>query len=194
MAISHRLAGLKSRSLWGFVSSVRATAGRRSGWPTAHNRICVSSSSFTCPTEQLRDLRAAHAVEIVGDRELALEKAQPSRRLWCIERHDLHQRLARLGDHERLALDGAIDQLRELGLRFVDVDGDHIISQTKLIGRNIRFRSPPALNRSAIEVVPPPDPANTARRSRCAVDGFAGFTPGAVDLSSTDDFHGSSDI
>src|SRR5439155_10615546 len=39
---------------------------------------------------------------------------------------DLHQRLPGLRDNERFPLRGAIDELRELSLGFVDVDGDQL--------------------------------------------------------------------
>jgi len=50
-----------------------------------------------------------------------------SSRLTCpgdrrFERHDFHQRLAGLGDNERLVLYGALDQPRKIGFGLVDVD------------------------------------------------------------------------
>jgi hypothetical protein len=59
-------------------------------------------------------------------RDFAREEAEPLGHRRGIQRCYLHQRLARLGKHERFALDGLIDQLRELSLGFVNVDGDHV--------------------------------------------------------------------
>jgi hypothetical protein len=53
------------------------------------------------------------------------QKADALGRNGCIQRDHLHQRLAGLGNHERLALHGLIDQLGKLGLGFVDIDGFH---------------------------------------------------------------------
>ena len=40
-------------------------------------------------------------------------------------RNDPHKRLARFGDHERLAFHGLVDELRKLRLGFVDVYDNH---------------------------------------------------------------------
>ena len=76
-------------------------------------------------TSQGLDLSLAHSVEVLGHGDLASQEAQSLRGRGGIQRRDLDQGLARLGDHERFAFDGLIDQLRELGLGFMDVDGNH---------------------------------------------------------------------
>src|SRR6266446_8398759 len=65
------------------------------------------------------DLALTHPVEIVRDSDLARKKPEAMRLGRGLERGHFDQRLARLGDHERLALRGPVDQLGELGLRFV---------------------------------------------------------------------------
>src|SRR5580692_13029715 len=64
-------------------------------------------------------------VEVVADPDLALEPSErarlPSRSEWNQPR----PRLASLRDHDFFALGGLLHQPREMGLRFVDIDGLH---------------------------------------------------------------------
>jgi hypothetical protein len=81
-----------------------------------------------CPTEtsrrtaeELLDLGFSHPVEIVGHRDLPGHEPEPANPtcLRCFQRHHLDQRLAGLGDDERLAFGGAIEQPREVRFGFV---------------------------------------------------------------------------
>jgi hypothetical protein len=69
-------------------------------------------------SKQPFDLGAAHASKIIGHDELSRHKTQalrlPERRR--IDRHDLDQGRASLGNHKRLALGGRIDQPRQCRL------------------------------------------------------------------------------
>ena len=58
------------------------------------------------------DLVLAHAIEVVGHRDLAREEAQPARHrhLARRQRHDLDQWLTGFGDDEALSLGRALDQ------------------------------------------------------------------------------------
>ena len=60
----------------------------------------------------MSNLDTPHAIEIVGYRDLTGHETQsfglPGGR--GVHRGDLHQRLARLGDHERFALGGLFDE------------------------------------------------------------------------------------
>src|SRR3954447_24043014 len=100
----------------------------------------LAGASRSAP-EQSGDLGFAHTVEIFRHGDLAGQETQPLRLRGSLQRRHLHQRLARLGDHERFSLGGLIDQLRELGLGFMDVDCDHFDSWTKLIGPSLFRRS-----------------------------------------------------
>ena len=126
IAISQRLMALKRSSCSG--SPMR-------DWPpeslrlvrNAQRRIWVSSSSFIRRRRTAFDLFLVHCVEIVRHGELA--RMKPNRRgLRRVDRHDLDHRLAGLGDDERLAFRRGVDQLGEVGLGVVDVDGFHRLS------------------------------------------------------------------
>src|SRR5437588_6929503 len=82
----------------------------------------------------LLDLIREHRVEIVRDRDLSGEEAEPLNFAGnrSVERDHFDQRFAGFGDHERLAFGGTVDQPREMGLGFVDVDGSHRDLLTKL--------------------------------------------------------------
>lgn len=75
MAISQRLAALKSSSFSGLFRNLRACGDSRSGRPAAQSSSCVSSRSFTAPlrfgAEQRRDLTLAHLIDVVRHGDLA---------------------------------------------------------------------------------------------------------------------------
>src|SRR5436190_8980322 len=83
--------------------------------------VCPAAASSAAAKEFL-DLGITHPVEIVGYGDLSRQEPQapdlPGRRR--LQRGDLHQRSARLGDDERLPLGGALDQSRQMGLGFVN--------------------------------------------------------------------------
>ena len=58
-----------------------------------------------------------------------------------VQRCDLDERLARLGDDERLTADGQLDQPRQLGFSFVDVDRARIRDRPRfpleIIGKRV---------------------------------------------------------
>src|SRR5205085_6512713 len=76
--------------------------------------------------EHLFDLILEHRVEIVRHAD-PRHKAQPFDLSGgrSIERDDFHERLAGLGNDERLALRGAIDEARQMRLRLMHVDRAH---------------------------------------------------------------------
>src|SRR5207244_1382794 len=96
--------------------------------PRAANACRAAASLVVIAVEHLLDLFGAHRVEIVRYSDPRHE-ANPLRLAggWRVERHDLDQRLAGLGDDERLALGGTVDQSRQMGLGFVHVDGAHLM-------------------------------------------------------------------
>ena len=71
--------------------------------------------------EEFFDLGLPHAVEIIGYRDLSLHEADSFslRLLRRIERDHFDHRLPGLGDDERFALGGLVDQARQVGLGFV---------------------------------------------------------------------------
>jgi hypothetical protein len=73
--------------------------------------------------EELPHLRGSHPVEIIGHRDLPNHEPEPANltRLRRFQRHDLDQRLTRLGDDERLAFRRPIEQPREARFGPVDV-------------------------------------------------------------------------
>src|SRR5207248_1364829 len=96
--------------------------------PTAADAYRAAASRLVAfAIEHFLDLVLAHGVEIVWHRNLPAQEAEPFNLAlgWRVERHDLDQRLAGLGDDERLALGGASDEARQMGFGFVDVDGAH---------------------------------------------------------------------
>src|SRR5262249_47327070 len=72
-------------------------------------------------------LGTTHPVEIVRYGDLSGHESQPANLPagGHFERRDFDQRLPRLGDDERLALGRAVDQPRQMGLGFVDIDSQH---------------------------------------------------------------------
>ena len=74
---------------------------------------------------QVAGLIGKHRVEILRHGELAFQEPQAARRLLLQHRH-LDQGFSRPRDHEGLALQGALDQLRQMRLGFVDVDLFHV--------------------------------------------------------------------
>ena len=69
----------------------------------------------------------SHSIKVVRYRDLPSHKPQSfqlaaMRRIQC---HDLDHRFARLGDNERLAVGGSINQLGQLSFGFLDIDDSH---------------------------------------------------------------------
>src|SRR5262249_28117802 len=96
--------------------------------PTAADAYPVTASRLVIfAIKHFLDLFLAHCIEIIRDRDLSPKEAKAFdlalRQL--IERHDLDERFAGLGDDERLAFGGTIDEARQMCLRLVHVDGPH---------------------------------------------------------------------
>jgi len=81
------------------------------------NKVAKSIQS----TVKQVDFGTTHLVEIVRYRDLSRHEAElpglPHYRR--VQRNDLYQRLAGLGDHERFPLGRLIDQARQIGLGFM---------------------------------------------------------------------------
>jgi hypothetical protein len=97
--------------------------------PTEQQMCEAAASHFAAPEEPL-DCSAAHFVEVVRHFDFASHEADPfdahsSRR---VKRHDFNQRLAGLGDDERLSFGGFVNQTRQKHLRFLDIESTHGIS------------------------------------------------------------------
>src|SRR5207244_600458 len=82
--------------------------------PRAANGCRAAASLVVIAVEHLLDLLGAHRVEIVRyfDPRHEANPLHLARRR-RVERYDLDQRLAGLGDNERLALGRAVDQARQ---------------------------------------------------------------------------------
>src|SRR5208282_1426904 len=111
-----------------FRQSRRDNADIRPAWSDLR-RAARGGKSLTpvkwIPQKHLFDLLLVHGVEIVRHGELPRHEIEALRRGGGVDRHDLDQRLARLGDDERLPLRGGVDEPGEVGLGLVDVDGAH---------------------------------------------------------------------
>ena len=83
--------------------------------------------------KHLFDLRLAQGVEVVGNGKLPAHEAKAFRRYRLIERDDLDQWLACLGDDERLALRCLVNQARQMGLVYritYDFDSKYLFETT----------------------------------------------------------------
>src|SRR3954467_581579 len=94
--------------------------------PTAADAY-PAATSRRLAVEQGRDVRGAHGVEVVGNRNLALHEADtPFAACWrLIQRSPLDQGLPGFGGHGRFPPHGRLDQTRKMWLGFVDVDRAH---------------------------------------------------------------------
>ena len=72
-----------------------------------------------------------HLIEVVGHADLPRHKAETPRGRSLVKGDDLHHRASGLGNDERLATSGFFNELREMGLGFVHIDGAHWGSASK---------------------------------------------------------------
>src|SRR5687767_15859240 len=90
--------------------------------PTAPGRCPAAASSLRLAVKSGEHLIGQRCVEILPDPDTALHEAQldaPARRL---DRPELRQRPAGLGNRNRLTVAGGLDQFRQAGLGFVEID------------------------------------------------------------------------
>jgi len=93
--------------------------------PKAINEYQAATS--TIEAKKRRDLLLPHAVEIIGNAELAIHEADPagSRGVDAVNGHDFRDGLAGFGDYERLSIRNLLKQAGQMGLGIMDIDGLH---------------------------------------------------------------------
>lgn len=91
--------------------------------PPTRSDVYQAAASFAAATNVLK-LYTAHAVKISWHLDLPSHKSKPLRICrGLVQRYDFRNRLARLGNHEGLAVGNLFYQTGQMGLHLVNADG-----------------------------------------------------------------------